>query len=569
MLVPRPRLRALMLAALALGCAKADAPTNAVTQDPAPAAAPSASVSASPAATPGEPHLLGARAFVVTVYEKPSESSKKLGYLRLGAKVKRSAEPVGRKGCKEGWYEIEPRGFVCAGPEATTRMDDPLLRAEVKRARSDKPLPYRYGFVRSVAPLYLRVPTSQQQFKSEFKLDEHLEWYKEHKSEVQTAALGAPDVAVDAAGRVIPGKRLGELGREKNSTELSLGELFGGEGDDDPWPFWLREGQRLVPNVSEFEVPEFAVFADRARRHTGLAFIGSFATGEHYLRRRFAITTDLRLAPTSKVKPDSGSPWHGVEINDKLSPPFAFVRKRGVQAYKIDGDTAAASGDLDRRGVHKLTGKSQKVEGEKYYEIAGGRWVHHADVGVVIVPTKFPKVAKQGKWIQVDLSEQVLVLWNGQKPEYATLVSTGRPAIGDPKVENSTPRGVFKIYAKHISATMDADQGSVESRQEGTELKPGDEGYVPMKGDGVYGKTLRRGHGLFKLRDVPYIQYFERNYAIHGTYWHDVFGIARSHGCINLAPIDALRVFHWTSPAVPEGWHGINVDDGVSIVIHE
>src|SRR5262245_50051006 len=117
MLVPRPRQRALMLGALALGCAKADAPTNAVTQDPAPAAATSGS--AAPAAKAEEPHLLGARAFVVTVYEKPSEGSKKLGYLRLGAKVKRSAEPVGRKGCKEGWYEIEPRGFVCAGNEAT------------------------------------------------------------------------------------------------------------------------------------------------------------------------------------------------------------------------------------------------------------------------------------------------------------------------------------------------------------------------------------------------------------------------------------------------------------------
>jgi lipoprotein-anchoring transpeptidase ErfK/SrfK len=544
-----------------------------VSQDPAPAAASAPTSAATESAKPKPPEervLLGARAFVVTVYEKPSESSKKLGYLRVGAKVERSAEPVGRKGCKGGWYGIQPRGFVCAGQEATIRMDDPLLRAAVHRPRSDRPLPYRYGFVRSVAPLYLRVPSSQQQYKSEFKLDEHLDWFKEHHEEVQSAALGAPDVAVDALGRVVPGKRLGELGREKNSTELSLGELFGGEGDNDAWPFWLRDGERLIPNVSGFDVPEFAVFADRARRHTGLAFIGSFMTGEHQLRRRFAVTTDLRLAPTTKVKPDSGSPWHGVEITGELKPPFAFVRKRGVVAYKIDGDTAVSAGDLERRSVHKLTNKISKVDGEKYYEIADGRWVHHADVGVVVIPTKFPKVAKgDGKWIQVDLSEQVLVLWKGQTPEYATLVSTGRPAIGDPKTTNSTPRGIFKIYAKHITATMDADQGSVRQRQEEAELAPGDEGYVPTKGDGVYGKTLRRGHGLFKLRDVPYIQYFQKNYAIHGTYWHDVFGIPRSHGCINLAPVDAQRVFHWTEPVVPEGWHGVNIDDGVSIVIHE
>lgn len=45
---------------------------------------------------------------------------------------------------------------------------------------------------------------------------------------------------------------------------------------------------------------------------------------------------------------------------------------------------------------------------------------------------------------------------------------------------------------------------------------------------------------------------------------------ARSHGCINLAPIDALRVFRFTDPPIPEGWHGTNVDagKGTSVVIH-
>ncbi|MCA9623519.1 MAG: L,D-transpeptidase, partial [Myxococcales bacterium] len=87
--------------------------------------------------------------------------------------------------------------------------------------------------------------------------------------------------------------------------------------------------------------------------------------------------------------------------------------------------------------------------------------------------------------------------------------------------------------------------------------------------DGVYGVTLRRGHGLFKLRDVPYIQYFHKNYALHAAYWHDVFGIARSHGCINLAPADALRVFKFTDPNVPEGWHGVRSETGTPVVLHK
>jgi lipoprotein-anchoring transpeptidase ErfK/SrfK len=511
--------------------------------------------------------MLGITGFATLVYAKPSTDAPRVGYLRAGAVVPRSAEPVSHRDCKGGWYSVEPRGFVCAGKDATVNLEDALLKAAAKRPRLDKPLPYRYGFVRDTLPLYLKVPTSQQQFDSEFKLAEHLAWYKEHKSD-DAVTLGAQDWAVDAHGRIPAGKRLGELGQEKNSTELTLGELFGGDSDDDGLPPWLSNG-RSIANISGFDVPESSVFADRARRHYGLAFVGSFVADEHSLKRRFGITTDLRLAPTSKVKPDSGSPWHGVELGDELTPPLAFVRFRGAKSYRIAKGSAEASGDLERRSAQKLSGKMEKVAGEPYYELADGSFARGADVGLVLAPAKWPKAAEKGeKWIEVDESEQVLVLWNGKKAEFATLVSTGRPAIGDPKETYSTIRGVFRIYAKHISATMDSDEGMGKKANADKGLKPGDEGYVPEKGDGVYGVTLRRGHGLFTLRDVPHIQYFHKNYAIHGAYWHDVFGIARSHGCINLAPADSLRVFKWTEPHLPEGWHGVR-EDGTTIIVHK
>jgi lipoprotein-anchoring transpeptidase ErfK/SrfK len=91
--------------------------------------------------------------------------------------------------------------------------------------------------------------------------------------------------------------------------------------------------------------------------------------------------------------------------------------------------------------------------------------------------------------------------------------------------------------------------------------------------DPEYGITVRRGAAGFELRDVPWIQYFASGYALHGAYWHDVFGVPRSHGCVNLAPIDARVVFRWTDPPVPEGWHGINVGsemgEGTAVIIRE
>ena len=53
------------------------------------------------------------------VYAKPDPKAEVIGYVRLGAKVARSPQPVTKDGCAEGWYAGRPLGFVCVGPNAT------------------------------------------------------------------------------------------------------------------------------------------------------------------------------------------------------------------------------------------------------------------------------------------------------------------------------------------------------------------------------------------------------------------------------------------------------------------
>jgi lipoprotein-anchoring transpeptidase ErfK/SrfK len=92
------------------------------------------------------------------------------------------------------------------------------------------------------------------------------------------------------------------------------------------------------------------------------------------------------------------------------------------------------------------------------------------------------------------------------------------------------------IHAKHISSTMDGEDDVSDS---------------------------------FELRDVPHVQYFHKGYALHGTYWHDDFGRPRSHGCVNLSPVDSAWLFEWTDPVVPEGWHAVlNKERGTVVYIH-
>ena len=541
----------LLAGALVLGCSSKKSSNDA-----------DAGVTVAPEPTTLKPHAapkagvpqLGAIAFEVPIYEKPNKTSTKIGLLRLGAIVGRKPEPATKNGCPGGFYEIEPRGFVCVNDEsATLDLQHPLVRAAHQRPDRLRPLPYSYAFVRAVAPLYLRIPTKEEQLKSEFKLEEHLGWYSRHHEEINAISPGANDVELPFFPKP-----------KKKSSELLLGQRYGSEEDFDPIPFWLEGGKRTIPNISSFKVPTYAIFADRTRRHTGLSLIGAVKTGPEAGERPFAITTDLRLVPITKIKPDSGSQWHGVDIGEGLKIPFAFVRQPCDAktpdacpfSYQLDAEgNPRKNKKLEWRSIVKLTGQAKNIGDTRYRELEGGLWAKALDLGAVLEPNEWPLAANKGvKWVEVSIANQTLTLWEGKTPIYATLVSTGQDGMGDPKTTKSTVRGEFRIKNKFITSTMDSNERTTPETRNTEE-----------------GKTIRRGANNFELRDVPYVQFFEGAYALHVAYWHDVFGQARSHGCVNLSPIDGLKVFQFTEPHVPEDWHGMVINDanvGTWVVIH-
>jgi len=78
------------------------------------------------------------------------------------------------------------------------------------------------------------------------------------------------------------------------------------------------------------------------------------------------------------------------------------------------------------------------------------------------------------------------------------------------------------------------------------------------------------GTSHYSMQDVPYVQFFDEGIGLHGTYWHNDFGRTHSHGCVNLAPLDARRLFEFTGPRVPLGWTGAypaSADEGTVIQV--
>jgi lipoprotein-anchoring transpeptidase ErfK/SrfK len=88
-----------------------------------------------------------------------------------------------------------------------------------------------------------------------------------------------------------------------------------------------------------------------------------------------------------------------------------------------------------------------------------------------------------------------------------------------------------------------------------------------MDGDGTAAGDLP-----YSIEDVPYVMYFFRSYALHGAFWHRNYGVQMSHGCINLAPLDAKRLFFFTAPHIPANWHGVwssSAHPGSWVVVHD
>lgn len=459
-------------------------------------------------------------ALTVPVLSAPERGAEQIGYLRLGAKVSRSAAPVAAADCPGGYYAVRPAGFVCAGRDATTALDNPLVRAVAVEPDRSRPMPYRYAFVRAIAPNYLRIPNKEDQFRYEMRLERHLRSWSKLAKKWDALDVGANDVPLDEHGLAA-----GEIPAE--ALPLDSSHRFGGDGHDEP-PWWLS-GERRIPNVSSFKAPPYAVIADRIKRHAGVALIGSFVAGPEAQNRRFAVTTDVRLLPADKLKADSGSPFHGSDIRG-VGLPVAFIWADDVAFWEADGPGLKKGAPAPHRQIVPLTGRVRSYRSERWVETKNGQWLRSDEVRTAAKPFDLPWFAKgDAKWIDVSILSQTLVLWEGSKPVYATLVSTGKDGLGDPKTTHSTPVGVFKIYQKHVTTTMDSDMADHE----------------------------------FELRDVPWVQYFNSGFAIHGAYWHDEFGRARSHGCVNLSPIDARYVFFWTSPGVPEHWHAAYASDAL------
>lgn len=236
------------------------------------------------------------------------------------------------------------------------------------------------------------------------------------------------------------------------------------------------------------------------------------------------------------VRDEPNEPLESVPSNGSLMEvtiPFVDVhwwpRSNSDKAYRFYyGST------------HWVVGVNRDVSLKKWYRIYDDRYAYHYYAPATAfrrVPTSelipiSPEVPDNEKRIEVNLAKQWVQCYEGSDLVFTTKVSTGRKFEGE---VYWTPEGEFVTYRKRPSRHMAA--GNLAS------------GY--------------------DLPGVPWVAYInEAGVSFHGTYWHNDYGVPRSHGCINMTPQAAKWLYRWTHPVVPSYEQEIWVDYGTSVDIY-
>lgn len=164
--------------------------------------------------------------------------------------------------------------------------------------------------------------------------------------------------------------------------------------------------------------------------------------------------------------------------------------------------------------------KGEKIDdgSDTWALLDDGSYLFERNVGraaPVQAPTPPLDAPSHGKWIDCNLTQQLLIAYQGRNVERVVVQTTGKPGW-------ETPEGVFVINTRVANETMES--GSIGADE------------------------------FYKLENVLFTQYFtDVGHALHFAWWKtpETIGRPGSHGCLNLLLDDAEFFWNWAEIGTP------------------
>ncbi len=269
-----------------------------------------------------------------------------------------------------------------------------------------------------------------------------------------------------------------------------------------PKVIYARAYRRVLQETDVYDAPSGNIVDHIAK---GLTFVNGGAAVNGWVQ-----IGRTQWLPETVVGPmnNTVSKFSGVLLPDGLpKTAFGWIVTT-TQPSKTPGAKPEADAPTFKRYKLVYLFALKNVASWNWYLVGPDQWIAEQQIARVRPMSRPDGVT--GKWLAVDLYEQTLTAYDGDKAVFATLVSSGLPRW-------PTAEGLLKIWDRQELVTMTGGVGQSD---------------------------------FYNLPSVPWALYFNKHdQSIHGAYWHDGFGFRRSHGCVNLSMTDARWAFDWSKDA--------------------
>ncbi len=225
------------------------------------------------------------------------------------------------------------------------------------------------------------------------------------------------------------------------------------------------------------------------------------------------------------------SDFHGINLKEHpLDGRYGWVVFDAYTSTK-PGREEFFDGMLLKKHTLVRLYETRHINGWDWHRVGENQWLEQRRIAKIVDEPRPESIPADARWIDINLYEQTISAYEGDRKVYVSLVSSGLPDF-------DTPTGLYRIWAKVRFAKMSGGE---------------------------------KGENFYYLEDVPYHMYFFNGYAIHGAYWHNNFGVKQSHGCVNISCLDAAWFFEWTRPEAPGDKWKVNkkAKDATWVWIHD
>lgn len=197
------------------------------------------------------------------------------------------------------------------------------------------------------------------------------------------------------------------------------------------------------------------------------------------------------------------SVWQGAALSETNIRAEPTTESRIIKTIQY-GDPVIA--------VDWVEGETVDEGGSTWALLEDGTYIYERTVGRAgpVEPPPVPDGApSEGKWIDCNLTQQLLVAYEGRTPVRVVVQTTGKPGW-------ETPEGWFQINNRVANETMES--GSIGAEE------------------------------FYRLENVLFTQYFtDVGHALHFAWWktRETIGRPGSHGCLNVLLEDAEYFWNW------------------------